>query len=375
MGRGRSTTRSLLPFALLALVYPASAAAAGPAGEPVPKASPAGATATAAAGPAGEPVPKASPSGATAAAPPASKERPGPTARPAPKGSQGANSPAVPGDSTEAAASAPDGAGEVSEPGGEGHGASLSRKSLPTRPPLTGPYRGDGSAADHQRTRESLGLVREKDGSYSYVDPYKRFTARFNPDGTVNFADRWRRPDRENAQHGGCCGLPRGLFGPNGMSVTGPTEWAIALAGEDRDARVKAELLASTREMRTGMAIAWNLDLLARRLGELERELLAIWARTDMTEAARRELLFRRWDECDEAFKLDGLEIPDEALGPIDKARIDTAEEARTIIERFVRERLPKGSADAYRPAELTRLNAGRLSRRPFDPYARKRSP
>jgi hypothetical protein len=41
----------------------------------------------------------------------------------------------------------------------------------------------------------------------------------------------------------------------------------------------------------------------------------------------------------------------------------------RAIIVKFVRERLPAGSADAFTDEELEKLNRGRQSKERFDPY------
>ncbi|MCG8554071.1 MAG: hypothetical protein MJD61_02100, partial [Proteobacteria bacterium] len=47
---------------------------------------------------------------------------------------------------------------------------------------------------------------------------------------------------------------------------------------------------------------------------------------------------------------------------------------ARAEIERFVRERLPRGGALAYVPAELMSLNARRASQSEFRPYSTRDS-
>jgi hypothetical protein len=223
-----------------------------------------------------------------------------------------------------------------------------------------------------ERGKANLGLRRQSDGSYLYVDPYRRFTAVFNADGTVHFADRWKRPDNRNTQRGKFGGAPIGLFTPNGMSVTGPAEWVMALQGIDRDARAKAELLARTREVRIAMAIQFNRELLATRFAALGGELEAIWAEQASPIAARRELLFERWDECDESFAVDAGEVPEEALSEIDRTRIEIAEKARRTIEAFIRASMPKGTAKAYSDRELRELNARRRSRQPFAPYRSK---
>jgi hypothetical protein len=217
-------------------------------------------------------------------------------------------------------------------------------------------------------------LVRQDDGTYLHVDPYKRFTAVLERDGTVSFGDRWRRPTRTgDRQHGRCCAFPRGLFGPMGLSVTGPTEWVMALAGVDRDARAKAEFMASTRELRTALAIAWHLDNLQRRLDQIGDDLERIWRDQDRSPAERRALLFQRWDECDEPLAPTPDDLPEGALTILDEARLGAAQRARLAIESFIRERLPPGHKDSYTRAELTALNARRVSRAPFAPYRRTR--
>jgi len=217
-------------------------------------------------------------------------------------------------------------------------------------------------------------LVRQDDGTYLHVDPYKRFTAVLERDGTVSFGDRWRRPTRAgDRQHGRCCAFPRGLFGPMGLSMTGPTEWVMALAGVDRDARAKAEFMAGTRELRTALAIAFHLDNLQRRLDQLGADLDQIWRAQDRSPAERRALLFQRWDECDERLAPTPDDLPEGALTVLDDARHDAAQRARLAIESFIRERLPAGHKDSYTRAELAAFNARRVSRAPFAPYRRTR--
>jgi hypothetical protein len=220
-----------------------------------------------------------------------------------------------------------------------------------------------------------LGLERQADGSYLYRDPSARFTARFQPDGTVWFGDRWKRPNSRDRQNGRCCALPaEGLVGLSpfyGASMRGPLEWFLAAQGQDIYANAKADLMDSTRELRTRLAIAWHLEHLRRKLGELDQELLAAWSDRSRPAAARRELLFRLWDECDEAFALELGDIPADAITTIDAARVATAEAARDRIESFVRRHLPAGGLHAFSSAELQRLNAKRRSRDAFAPYRR----
>ena len=117
-------------------------------------------------------------------------------------------------------------------------------------------------------TLADLGLIRQKDGSYLYVDPSRRFTAVFRDDGSVEFSDRWRRPSRNNQQRGKCCGVIRGLGVPNpliGAGTSGPLEWLLRMAGEDPAGGAKASLLERTRELRTQLAVAWGKRILKQR--------------------------------------------------------------------------------------------------------------
>ena len=41
----------------------------------------------------------------------------------------------------------------------------------------------------------------------------------------------------------------------------------------------------------------------------------------------------------------------------------------RRLIERFVREHAPRGSADAFSAAELADMNRRRISKQSFKPY------
>jgi hypothetical protein len=221
----------------------------------------------------------------------------------------------------------------------------------------------------------TLGLRRERDGSFEYVDPHKRFRARIASDGSVQFADRWRRPHPKNPSKGRCCALPPGASGMNpivGMTFSGPLEWLIAAQGKDVLARDKAEWMAATREVRTQMAIDFTKQTIAARLSELEDDLAAIWS-SDESVGRKRELLFQRWDECDELVAVAPEGVPAEAISEIDGVRIDAAAKARRRIEAFVRKHAPAGEAAAFAAEELREFNARRVSREPFAPYDERR--
>ena len=239
----------------------------------------------------------------------------------------------------------------------------------PPPPRIEQPLEADAQPSE----LEQLGLRRMKDGSYLYIDPNARFTARFQPDGQVLFADRWKRPSSGSRQKGKCCGMaPEGVMALNpflGVPMKGPLEWFLEAYGYDLSTGAKTALLERTRELRTRLAVTWHLRQLERRLKQLEPELLQAWSNEKVALADRKTHLFERWDECDELFEIDPGEIPPDAILKIDEARMATAEEARRRIERFIRRHLPAGTKRAYTKAELAELNARRVSKQAFTPY------
>lgn len=226
--------------------------------------------------------------------------------------------------------------------------------------------------------RGSLGLTRRRDGSVMYVDPGKRFTASVNPDGTVRFGDRWGRDQHGKRMRGSGAALRS--FGPSGiggvgMAVTGPTEWLLALSGQEFDAAAKTAFLNQTRDLRMQIAVNFTRQLLESRLADLGQELIGLTADASRSLAERRAILFQRWDECDERMTAglpdtdNGGELPPEAVSAIDDARLAAADKARRNIEGFIRRQLPRGSARAYTPAELAEFNRRRVSAETFAPY------
>ncbi|WAS97923.1 hypothetical protein [Nannocystis punicea] len=220
-------------------------------------------------------------------------------------------------------------------------------------------------------TLGTLGLTRQRDGTMMYVDAGKRFTAVFNADGTVRFGDRWNRDQNGNKVKGSRAALRQ--INMAGLGVSGPSEWLVKLqdllGGPETDAAAKREFLDRTRELRTQMAIEWTLRTLTYRLGTLERELFELWS-AGGEPAKKRELIFQRWDECDETYRVEFAgEVPEEAMSEIDRTRADVAEEARRIIEGFVRRQLPRSGPDGYSKRELADMNARRTSRQEFRPY------
>ncbi|MBK9753844.1 MAG: hypothetical protein IPO88_10120 [Nannocystis sp.] len=358
--------RRWLPVGLALALTSASASAS--AASPAPKASSKAATPEGPAPPA-SPAPKASPAPTPEGpASPAPKASPAPTpegpASPAPKASS-KPTPEGPASPAPKASSKPTPEGPALPPDPGGARIETARPWLAEAPP-----------GDPESSRGGLGLTRQRDGSVLFVDPGKRFTAAVNRDGSVRFGDRWGRDQHGKRMRGSGAALR--TFGPSGiggvgMAVTGPTEWLLALSGQEFDAAAKTAFLNQTRELRIQIAVAFTRQLLETRLGELGQELLGLGADASRSLAERRALLFQRWDECDErmlaGLPTGGSELPAEAVSAIDEARLAAAEKARRTIEGFIRRQLPRGSARAYTADELKELNRRRVSVEPFAPY------
>lgn len=225
-----------------------------------------------------------------------------------------------------------------------------------------------------EETATSLGLVRRDDGSYLYVDPGKRFRMVIKPDGRVQFADRWKRPDDADSQHGECCGAPPegALVAINpffGIAVPGTLEWAMKARELDPRVAAKASVLRDTERFRTKLTVAWYRQNIAYRLRSLRGELDQTWEDDAIPVARRKAILFERWDECEDRLGTSRAGIPADAIPQLDEERRRAADEARRIIIGFILDRVPAGHEHAFSATELARLNARRRSVIPFTPY------
>lgn len=196
-------------------------------------------------------------------------------------------------------------------------------------------------------------------GKLIYRDPGGRFVATLRSDGRVDFKNK------------------AGKMSWTDNAIGDPDALLRMAAGEDPYARAKAELLKATFDLRLGMAISFQKKQLDKRLDRLDGELAKIWADDRRDLAARKELLFQRWDECDEPDETPA-ETPAEAELPgfgkvssseLDQARHDAALGAREQIEKFVRKHAPPGSPEAFSASELAGMNGRRVSKQKFDPY------
>ncbi len=191
-------------------------------------------------------------------------------------------------------------------------------------------------------------------GKRVYKDPNGHFVATLRADGRVDFRNK----------AGKASWTQLGIGDPGGL--------LSKAAGSDPNARLKAKLLKATFEMRLGMAVKFQKRQLDKGLARLEKDLDKIWTDARHTLPARKVLVFERWDECEEPGDLEPGAIPgfgESDTSELDKARQEAAGAARRKIVKFIRGRAPKDSADAYTTAELSKLNARRVSTQPFKPY------
>jgi hypothetical protein len=197
---------------------------------------------------------------------------------------------------------------------------------------------GDDSGASGGRGRGGLplGLEHAGEGTYRYED--SGFVANIDRDGTVHFRDR----------------APIGFSSPTSVAFD-LTEAVMMLRGDDPYRPGKMKFLEETRELRARLCGEAHTERLRQALFALPKELDRAWRDTSQTPAARRRLLFQRWDECADT------------RGDDELARAGAL--ARATVLAYIRQHLPAGSVHAYTPDELLALNAGRVSREPFAPY------
>ncbi|KIG18658.1 hypothetical protein DB30_07673 [Enhygromyxa salina] len=193
-----------------------------------------------------------------------------------------------------------------------------------------------------------------------YRHPDGSFMATVQEDGGVQFRNKLIK-----IRAGSMPGVRRDGEEFVTLTVEHDTVGIVRLArGREPNERVKAELLAATLEMRMEIAEQYQKQRLIEELGELERELDEIWNASARSVAARKELLFLRWDECDEAASSgDG-----EASG-IDDSRQGMARAARRKITRFIARVAPQDGPDAFTEQELADMNRRRVSTQVFAPY------
>jgi hypothetical protein len=200
----------------------------------------------------------------------------------------------------------------------------------PDRTPLPIPGKGPGP----------LGPRGKPDGDGGYRIERLTFNARVARDGTVTLEDK----SSSSALHG------------IGISVTFDlTEMIMRAIGNDPYAFEKLRVLDETREARAEMARVDRGRRFHDALDRFPRDMGKIWAYTTWSQAERRRIFFRLWDEVAE----DG-----------DAELLHAAAQVRATICGFIRRHLPADGPAAYTAEELDRLNGKRQSRARFDPYS-----
>ena len=251
-------------------------------------------------------------------------------------------------------------AAEVPAQGDDGSlratGASSDRQAnglatfQPAHPDLNGPMRFPASA---EKSRDPLAPPVAKSGTQPRELPKvlqggAGITANVGEDGSIRFHD----PKGIGVDDSPFQAVGSGV----GVGVSGRfdvTDQVMKLAGQDPYAAVKRKMADETREQRLCMARRYQGERQKQELFALSTKVRRIAARSDLSAAERRELVFAIWDECME-----------EADSPTDYGAM-----ARATILSIIRQAFPEGSDVAYRPAELLALNGRRSSRQPFAPY------
>jgi hypothetical protein len=197
-----------------------------------------------------------------------------------------------------------------------------------------------GPTREGPMSLDDLALRPDGHGGYLGRRPGYGFT--IERDGTIHFQER-----------PALSGLA--LVGLGLAAVFDLTDLVMRARHMDPYGYDKGRVSDLTGKMRDKMSASERPRRLEAALARLPSELEALWRRSDLSPAERRETLFQLWDDL-----LEG--------GP-DEAELRAATQAREAILRFVRQRLGPGSPDAFTDGELARFNARRRSRPPFSPY------
>jgi hypothetical protein len=179
-------------------------------------------------------------------------------------------------------------------------------------------------------TRERVVPRRQSDGSYAWSG--HAFSATINPDGSVEFEDR---PGVQT----------------DGFSASGSwdlTDAIMGAQGQDPYAAERERFMRETRELRERLEAQHRRQTMQAGLRRLRGRLRRVWSTTSRSHEARRQRIFRIWDDI---------------------AEDDTGTEARAIVITFIRDTIPEGSEHAYTEAEIERFNSARQSRERFEPY------
>jgi len=214
------------------------------------------------------------------------------------------------------AANAPDGGVQRAAPREDGPAGAF-----------LGPLKKPGESDPERRYPLKPGA----NGSLVYEAP--QFSAVVAPDGTVTFQDRRLAYSARKST----------------FSFDLSDEFARELAHGTAYPYPKANFLAATFKRRTAMAAEVNSRQMRAARAELPRQLDGLWDDTRYRRRERRRIVFLLWQE-------------------LDRSTVD-GRSTSTTIEAWIRQRLPRGSADAYNDQELDAYSHERSGGPAFDPY------
>jgi hypothetical protein len=132
------------------------------------------------------------------------------------------------------------------------------------------------------------------------------------------------------------------------------TDMVMRALGQDPYAAAKLEYMKKTRSWRLQLRKKWRARIERQHLIKLDRRLLKMWTRKNLTFTKKRAILFKLWSEY---------------LEPDGSKRSTNAQIGRKIIIRFIRKYLPKGSPNAYTEKEIEKIADERAGLNPFIPY------
>lgn len=179
----------------------------------------------------------------------------------------------------------------------------------------------DDVHAELANLRKELQLTPQRDGSYGFDGP--SFRATIAADGRVAFDDKIQDLNTFVERH---------------------------LVGAQINTSEKRRFMESTAALRERLASAAEEQNQRRGKVALQAALRRVLERPGVSLVEKRRTLFELWDDC---------------------AADTSGRAAQALIEDFIREHLPEGSALGYSASELAQLNRTRISRLPFDPYAK----
>ena len=218
----------------------------------------------------------------------------------------------------------PSGSGVV-VPGGSGSGGTFG---APAAPRKQWHMRGDAGDPILGKVKDApvdqFPLDRVGRDEYVYNGP--QFKAHIAPDGTVSFDNKNLRDFNGTS----------GTFDLNDLISKGKHE--------DPYRYQKQAFMKATEAQRTELAKRYRAAEVRASLDRLPSTLEEIWGDRRKPAAQRRRLLYTLWKDVE-----------------------DDAGDARTIIEAFIRNRLPEGSDEAFTDEELAAIN--RSSKLRFQPY------